>query len=106
MYNLQTGGGWYSASSIIVHNCRCAYTPFIEGVTQPFDTPVDPVMREDREQLRYLERGVRQWKRRAAAALTPEAKKAADAKVRAWQARIREHVATTNTVRKPYREQI
>lgn len=88
------------------YNCRCAYTPFVEGVTQPFDTPIDPVMREDREQLRYLERGVRQWKRRQAAALTPEGKKAAGIKVRQWQARIREHVASTNTVRKPYREQI
>jgi len=86
--------------------CRCAYTPFIEGVTEPFATPVDPVMREDREQLRYLERGVRQWKRREVAALTPQAKKAAGVKVRLWQARIRQHVATTNTVRKPYREQI
>lgn len=86
--------------------CRCALTPFIEGVTEPFPTPVDPVMREDREQLRYLERGVRQWKRREVAALTPAAKKAAGVKVRLWQSRIRQHVATTNTVRKPYREQI
>lgn len=58
------------------------------------------------QQQRYLERGAREWKRRAALALDENARQQANAKVRTWQARIREHVAATGSKRLPYREQI
>lgn len=61
---------------------------------------------EQSQQQRYLERQVRAWKRRAAGAVEEKDRKAANAKVRAYQARIRELVAETGLPRKSHREQI
>ena len=55
--------------------------------------------------IRY-ERDVRAAKREEVVALTPEAKAAAHSDVLAAQARIREHVDSTNAVRQRAREQI
>lgn len=33
VYNLETGGGWYSANGIITHNCRCAWIPLVVNGT-------------------------------------------------------------------------
>ena len=55
---------------------------------------------------RELERAVRRWKRREQLALTDEARTAARAKVRDWQAALRQHVSSNDLKRLPYREQI
>lgn len=87
-------------------SCRHRLTTFIPGYTKPFrDTP-DPVGYEQRQHQRYLERGIRQWKRRQAAAMDDATKAHATAKVREWQARMREHVATHGRKRLYDREQV
>ncbi len=98
------------ADGLFHPNCTHAVSLFIPGVTeQPDDAGLDgydPQPYEDRQQLRYLERQVRAWKRRDALALDEAAAAKANAKVRAYQARIREHVATSGTKRQPPRERI
>ena len=103
VYNLQTGGGWYTASQIVVHNCRHRFIAYFDGITEVPQGTADPKGDADRQRQRYLERGVRAWKRREAAALDPQAKAAARLKVREWQARLREHVAANDLQALPYR---
>lgn len=89
-------------------NCRHSVSAYLPGASRPATNTRDTQARyEQEQQQRYLERGVRAWKQRAAVALTPEAEKAANAKVRQWQGRLRDHLAATEgLVRKPRREQI
>lgn len=88
-------------------NCRHSLSGYLPGVTRiPTDTE-DPAGDKARQQLRYLERQVRAWKLKAAAAIDPAAAKAAAAKARDYQARIRAHVAATPGLnRQPGREQV
>lgn len=88
-------------------NCRHSIRAYLPGVTKiPKDT-ADPEGDKARQQLRYLERLVRSWKLREAAAIDPAAKKAAAAKVREHQTRIKAHVdATPGLLRQRAREQV
>lgn len=87
-------------------NCRHSFSLYLPGVTvAPTDTE-DPEGDAARRKLRYLERGVRHWKKREVAAIDPAAGRKAKAKVRVWQARIRDHVADTGLIRQPPRERI
>ena len=87
-------------------NCRHSTSLYQEGVTvAPTDT-ADPAGDKARQDLRAMERHVREWKRREAAALTPEGKAKARVQVRAYQAQIRHHVATTTAKRQPQRERL
>lgn len=86
-------------------NCRCRQVAYLPGLSTPADaTTYDADLEGEREQLRALERAERKAKSEAAAALTPDGKRAAGAKVRETQAQIREHVAETGLVRKRFRE--
>ncbi|OKI47227.1 phage minor capsid protein [Micromonospora sp. CB01531] len=87
-------------------NCRHSLSAYLPGVTRAPTNTEDPEGDRNRQQLRYLERQVRSWKLRQAAAIDPAAAKAAAAKVRDYQARIREHIAATGLHRQPAREQI
>lgn len=75
-------------------NCRHSVSAYIPGVTS-----LIPPMRSDGssyeagQRQRAIERNIRKHKKRAAAATTPEAKRAAEAKVRTWQKAMREHLA-------------
>ncbi|NJP70033.1 phage minor capsid protein [Streptomyces sp. C1-2] len=87
-------------------NCRHTVSAYLPGVSK---IPVPQESRgtyEDTQKQRYLERQVRKWKRRAAAALDEDAKRKANASVRAYQARIRELTAETGLPRKSRREQL
>jgi hypothetical protein len=86
--------------------CRHSLGAAIEGLTQPMTNTADPEGDAARQQQRYLERQIRAWKYRAALALDEQTRAQAAAKVRAWQARIREHVAANDLRRLPVREQI
>ena len=66
----------------------------------------DPSVYEVRQQQRYLERGVRAWKMRAATSLDETRAAVAQAKVSEWQARLRVHVEANGLKRLSYREQI
>ena len=94
------------AQGLFHPSCTHSYSAYQPGVTKPPTDTANPAGDEARQQLRYLERGVRRWKRVEAAALDPAAAKAARAKAREWQARIREHVATTEAKRQPQRERL
>lgn len=87
-------------------NCRHDLRPYVPGLTKRYTSTADPTGDELRQEQRRLERGVRQWRRREAAALTPEAKRDAAAKARDWQRRLREHVDRHDLQRRPERERI
>ncbi|MFC8095363.1 phage minor capsid protein [Streptomyces sp. NPDC057301] len=89
-------------------NCRhsvAAYIPGISSLVPPMRS--DGSGYESGQRQRAIERNIRKHKKRAAAAITPEARKQAEAKVRQWQGAMREHLATDPGLRrKPQREQI
>jgi minor capsid protein 2 len=94
------------AAGLFHPSCRHSLSAFLPGLTHPTTGTADPQGDRDRQQLRYLERGVRQWRRREALALDDQAAARARARARAWQARIRSHVASTSAKRQPQRERI
>lgn len=99
---------------------RCLHTisTYYEGISKPGRKEPRPVSSENpgysvRAKQRHFEHEMRRWKRRMAAAGSPEEERRAYARVRAYQARIRELIgdynATTDTeddyiYRKWYRE--
>ncbi|MGI5178665.1 phage minor capsid protein [Dactylosporangium sp. CA-152071] len=87
-------------------NCRHSFSAYLPGVTKAPTNTQDPEGDKARQRLRALERKVRAEKLKAAAALDPAARKAHEAKVRAAQAQIRDHVKATGLIRQPGREQI
>jgi hypothetical protein len=89
-------------------NCRHVIRLYLPGVTRRPEKPTaDPEGDKARQRQREIERAIRRWKEREAAALDPDAKKAARAKVRAWQATMRDHLADWPALRRlPYREQV
>lgn len=91
-------------------NCRCTLAPVFPGLSLPAnESTYDPQAERDRERLRYLERRVRDFKQRSAIADgigDQVAAKGWARRAREEQARIREHIAATGQVRKPYREQL
>ncbi|MGD3112908.1 phage minor capsid protein [Streptomyces sp. YGL11-2] len=88
-------------------NCRHSTSAYLPGVTRaPAKHSTDPDGYEATQRQRAIERGIRKWKNRAAASTAPEGKRAAGAKVRAWQKKQREHLAAhPELIRKRYREQ-
>lgn len=86
--------------------CRHRYGIYIPGVTRPMEPQGKPEDYEHIQRQRAMERGIRQAKRRAAVATTPEAKAKADALVKARQKQLREHVAEHGLKRRNDREQV
>lgn len=87
-------------------NCRHTVHVWVPGMEFVPPHLIDPGDYAATQELRRLERKVRQWKRRQAGALTPMERQQAGEKVRQWQGEIRRHVARTGTPRKRQREQI
>lgn len=89
-------------------NCGHSVSAYLPGATRIPDGPTaDPEGNKAKARQREIERAIRHHKERAEAALTPEAKRAANVKVRAWQATMREHLAANpNLKRLSYREEI
>ncbi|MFD9789635.1 phage minor capsid protein [Streptomyces sp. NPDC059070] len=74
-------------------NCRHSLSAYLPGITQaPVEHSEDPDGYEASQRQRAIERGIRKWKNRAAASPTPQGKRAAEARVRQWQAKQREHL--------------
>jgi hypothetical protein len=92
------------AAGLMHPNCKHGLKPWRPGTIVPEATP-DPEGYAAEQELRRLERGVRQWKAREAAALTPDAAAKARAKVEVWQDGIRRHVDATGVGRVRGREQ-
>ncbi|MCA6093482.1 phage minor capsid protein [Streptomyces sp. SCA3-4] len=89
-------------------NCRHSVAAYLPGVTrEPVEHSTDPDGYEASQRQRAIERGIRKWKNRAAAATDPDAKRAAEARVRQWQKKQREHLAAhPELIRRREREQI
>ncbi|MEU3710496.1 phage minor capsid protein [Streptomyces catenulae] len=89
-------------------NCRHSTSAYLSGVTRaPVEHSEDPVGYEASQRQRAIERGIRKWKNRVAASTSPEGKRAAEAKVRQWQKRQREHLAAhPELIRRREREQL
>lgn len=87
-------------------NCRHQVSAYQEDVTRPMGEVADPEGYAASQKLRYLERQTRSAKRLEAAALDDDARKAAQARVAAYQQKIRDHVNTTGAKRLRYREQL
>lgn len=88
-------------------NCTHSISAYRPGITKTGNAESDPAGYEASQRQRYIERQIRKFKEREQAALTPEARKAARAKVRAWQKAMREHLAANPALKRlPYREQI
>lgn len=94
------------ADGLMHPNCTHSLSAYIPGATRARQADTNAEGYAERQELRRLERGVREWKRRQAVALTPEAGRKADAKVAEWQGRIREHTASTGLLRQRQREQV
>ncbi|MEU8950905.1 phage minor capsid protein [Streptomyces sp. NPDC048489] len=87
-------------------NCRHSVSAYTPGITRTDTAEPDPEGYEAGQRQRAIERNIRKYKNRAAAATTPEAKRAANAKVRQHQAAMREHLAAHPDLRRlPKREQ-
>lgn len=89
-------------------NCRHALAAYLPGVTtRPPHHPTPGTTYADTQRQREIERTIRAWKRRAAAATNDRARTRANSYVRKWQKLAREHVAAHPDLRrKPQREQI
>ncbi|MFD8685364.1 phage minor capsid protein [Streptomyces sp. NPDC059651] len=96
------------AAGLFHPNCRHSLTAYLPGVTtRPPHHPTPGTTYEDTQRQREIERHIRRWKRRQAAAMDGQTRRKAGAKVREWQAAQRAHVAVHDALRrKPAREQI
>lgn len=99
--------GEAEADGLFHPSCSHTADPYIEGLTKR--TAVqrgDPERYAARQEQRYLERGLRQWKMREAVALDDAAAARAAAKVSEWESRLRQHITANDLKRLPYRERI
>ncbi|MFF0001301.1 phage minor capsid protein [Streptomyces avermitilis] len=88
-------------------NCRHSVSAYTPGLTRIEQATSDPDGYAAGQRQREIERGIRKWKRREAAAVTPEAQRAARAKVREWQGTMRDHLAAHPDLRRnPTREKL
>jgi len=97
------------AAGLFHPNCRHNSNGYLPGATKPITHTEDPEGDAARQKLRRLERNVRTAKLQADAAITDEGRKLAEAKVRAINKQIRDHVADTSITtlfRQRHREQI
>ncbi|MFE1412433.1 phage minor capsid protein [Streptomyces sp. NPDC058746] len=81
-------------------NCRHSVSAYTPGVTRVQEPANDPDGYRAGQRRREIERNIRKHRRREAAAVTPEAKKAAAAKTRQWQGALREHLAARPELRR------
>lgn len=107
------------AGGLFHNGCTHDTPPYVEGLTDVQTEEELAAYHEkssedykDRERQRELERGIRQWKNREAAATlsteagAPQEAAKASAKVSEWQGKMREFIDTTDRQRQPEREQV
>ena len=87
-------------------NCRHTDTAFTVWLGQEDDIETGEEEYKAEQRQRAIERHIREWKRREAAALTPQAQANAKAKIRRWQAEQRDHLTANPWLTRRYdREQ-
>ena len=91
-------------------HCKHSMTVYVPGLTtkgrapSKYQNPEDAAGYKARQQQRYMERTLRRWKRRQAAAITPEDERVARAYVTKWQGKIRALTGEAKLPRKYSRE--
>lgn len=91
-------------------HCKHSMTVYVPGLTtkgrapSSYQNPEDAAGYKARQQQRYMERTLRRWKRRQAAATTPEDERIARAYVTKWQGKIRALTGDAKLPRKYSRE--
>lgn len=73
--------------------CRHALSLYLPGVTRPLVVERDPAGYVATQRQRAIERHIRAWKEREAAAIDPGARRRAAAARKGWQAGMRAHLA-------------
>ncbi|MCZ9350728.1 phage minor capsid protein [Streptomyces mutabilis] len=88
-------------------NCRHSVSAYTPGVTR-LETPrSDPDGYKAGQRQREIERTIRKWRRREAAAMNPAELRTARAKVRQWQGAMRSHLTAHPDLRRlRHREQL
>ncbi|WP_432041422.1 phage minor capsid protein [Streptomyces cadmiisoli] len=88
-------------------NCRHTTSAYLPGITRPpAKAAKDPDGYEATQRQRAIERNIRKYKLVSASAVDPAARRSAEARVRAWQGQMREHLdAHPELMRKRHREQ-
>ena len=86
--------------------CGHALSRFVPGASRTFTTKPDPEGYAATQKQRAMERAIRETKNRAATAITPQAKREANARLRAQREAIQQHVEEHGLTRRPRREQI
>lgn len=94
------------AAGLMHPNCTHSLTAYIPGATVAGKAESNAEGYAEKVEQRRLERKVREWKRRQAVALSPEAERKAAAKVRLWQRQVKDHTAATGLPRKRERESL
>lgn len=115
---------WDAESQGLFHpNCKHSISAFFEGFTPPVEVRMDRAERdlvnrygyseaqkitfEAQQKQRYIERKIRQWKRRSQMQLNDIDRQRAENKIRQWQAAQRTHLNNNTFLRRQYsREQI
>lgn len=100
------------AAGLFHPNCLHSVTVYVPGLTDRtgskeragISAEADAAGYNKRQTQRYMERTVRKWKRRQAAAITPEDERMARAYVVKWQGKLREFTGGTTLPRKYDRE--
>ena len=87
-------------------NCSHNISAYIPGLTEKPEPVSGHETYDNRQQQRYLERGVRKWKRRNVGAMTEAEMRKSKAKVNEWQDRLTEFVHDNDRKRKYNREAI
>ncbi|MBP3409697.1 MAG: hypothetical protein J6M10_01760 [Clostridia bacterium] len=91
-------------------HCKHSMTVYVPGLTSKgrapssYQKPEDAAGYKARQLQRYMERTLRKWKRRQAAATTPEDERIARAYVTKWQGKLRAHTGNVKLPRKYSRE--
>ncbi|MFD3829724.1 phage minor capsid protein [Streptomyces sp. NPDC058621] len=81
-------------------NCRHSVSTYTPGLTVVEKATSDPDGYWAGQRQRAIERKIRQYNRRQAAAVTPEAKRAAGIRLRQWQGAMRTHLAAHPDLRR------
>jgi len=92
------------AAGLLHPQCRHRIRMYLPGVTRLSGRTADPAGDEARRRQRAIERRLRGWREREAAALTGEDRERAARYVSAWDAEMAAHIAATGVPRRRFRE--
>lgn len=106
--SLAEATGYGTGSGLCGWNCRHSFYAFVEGVSEALPKEkYDPKIYEAEQKQRYNERMIREWKRKANTLKEGGSDPAkAEAKVREWQTKQRQHVLDNDLARMYDREKV